>query len=1057
MEITRRTFTKRGGQAAAGALLLGGGAAAFETPAAAATQEGRNRSREERVTVTEMTNASAAVSPDGRTIAFDLLNLLWTVPASGGEATRLTGVEQEATEPDFSPDGRRIVFVSYTEGNFHLWLVDTDGTGLRRLTSGAADHREPRFSPDGTRIACAVETGGRYAVHVLPADGGESEVWTEGTAQEGQPVWTPDGSAIAFTSGTGSAPRAIELVDSAGRRRTLATVPDGFLAGPSLAPAFSADSPEAGGLAYVHLTSAGTALVVDGETVSDEGEDVFPFPARWISDDRLLYTADGKPRRRTLGGAVEDVAFTARLTLPRVAERPTARDFDRTNPRQVRGVVSPALSPDGSRVAFAALGDLWIMRRGDTPRAVVADGHHNTSPAWSPDGTALVYASDRAGDAVELWLYDTASDSRRQLTALGGSAGSPTFHPDGSSVAFVGDSGTLYTVDVEGGAVRKVAGPLNSPGRPSFSADGRHLSAAVLVPVTPRFREGRNHILTVELATGEAHYSEPVPGASLGNRVDAGPVHSPDGRQVAYVVGGTLRISAADAAGRPTGDPRELNGETADAPSWSGDSRSLLYLSDGRLRLADAAGGGRARAVPLRLSWRAAKPSGRTVIRAGALWDGTEATSRRDVDITIEGNRIADVSPRGRGRTRPGDRIVDASHLTAMPGLIAVHEHGPWERDATSRLWLSFGVTAVRSPGTAHYHAVEAKETVDSGRRTGPRVFSAGDLVDGSRVYYSSGRPITSRAELRRELDKAEALGHDLVKVYVRLPYELQRQAIEGAHRLGLPATSHYLFGPLALGGDGVEHLGGTSRYGRRQKETHLGHTYQDVTGPLAASGMSVTPTLGLSGLGLPSVRGALYRYAQWAVNDPRLTALLSPAEYAEFAEGVEAALAREPVAETEFVRRHVETIRRLLDGGGRVAVGTDSPLVPPAVYYHLNLQAMVRYGVSPYQALRSATVEGARTLGVSRDLGTVEPGKLADLALVEGDPLTDIAAAAAVRQVVLGGTVHQVDELATATTAARTASAATVTHATLPDVPQSPAHDRYWWHREEHASHTCC
>ncbi|MDT0341903.1 amidohydrolase family protein [Streptomyces litchfieldiae] len=1052
MDITRRTFTRRGGQVAAGAVWLASGATALESRAWAATRDGRGQAAGEQVTVTEMTNASVALSPDGRTIAFDMLNLLWTVPLSGGEATRLTGIEQEATEPDFSPDGRRIVFVSYTDGTFHLWLINMDGTGLRQLSTGTADHREPRFSPDGSRIACAVETDGRYAIHVLSPDGGESEIWTESTAQEGQPVWTPDGSAIAFTSGFGSALRAIDLVDASGRRSTLATASEGFLAGPSLSPDLR--------LAYVHLTSTGTALVVDGETVTDEGEDVFPLPARWISGDELLYAADGKPRRRVIGGTAEDIAFTATLTVPRLEERPAARDFDSTAPRQVKGIVGPALSPDGTQVAFAALGDLWVMRRGTAPRAVVSDGHYNTSPAWSPDGATLVYASDRTGDAVELWLYETATGTRRQLTALGGSAASPAFSPDGSTVAFVADSATLHTVDVVSGDVRKVAGPLNSPGTPSFSGDGRHLAAAVLVPVTPRYREGRNQILTIDLESGSAEYSEPVPGVSLSNRVDAGPVYAPDGRRMAYVVGGTLRVSAVDDAGLPTGEAREVNGETADAPSWSGDSRSLLYLSDGRLRLADATDSGRARAVPVHLTWRPAKPSGRTVIQVGALWDGTDGTGaalRRDVDITIEGNRIADVSPRGTSRTRPGDRIVDARHLTAIPGLIALHEHGPWERNTTSRLWLSFGVTALRSPGTAHYRAVEAKEAVDSGRRTGPRLFAAGDIIDGSRIYYPANRPVTDEDELRRELAKTAALGHDLVKTYVRLPYALQRQAIEGAHRLGLPATSHYLFGPLALGADGVEHLGGTSRYGRRQKETHLGHTYQDVTGPLAASGMSLTPTLGLSGLGLPAVRAALYRYAEWAVGDPRLTGLLSPAEYETFAEGVEAALAEEPASEIAFVRRHAETIGRLIDGGAHLAIGTDSPLVPPAVYYHLNLQAMVRYGVSARDTLRAATAGGARTLGVSGDLGTVEPGKLADLTLVEGDPLADIAAAAAVRQVVTGGTVHRVDDLVAEAAEARSAAPAAVRNASLPDVPQAPARERFWWHREEPESRSCC
>jgi Tol biopolymer transport system component len=1047
--LTRRGLIKRGAGLAAAAGVLGGqGTETWASPAV----DGGTGARAVGVTVTEATNASAALAPDGRTVVLDLLNLLWTLPAEGGAAVPLTGVEEEASEPDFSPDGRRIVYQAYTDGVFQLWLMNADGTGRRQLTSGDADHREPRFSPDGTRIACAAESDGRYAIHVVDVDSGEATVWTTGTAQEGQPCWTPDGTAIAFTTGTGDAPQVIDQVTADGTRTNLVKVTEGRLAGPSL-------SPDGGRLAYVHLTSTGTALVVDGETVSGDGEDVFPFAARWAGPGELLYTADGHLRRRTLrGGTVEDVQFSARVTVPEVAERPAAvRDFDGAGDRQVKGVVGPAISPDGRSVAFGALGDLWIMRRDRVPEAVVADGHRNTDPAWAPDGRSLVYVSDRDG-GIALWRYDLDTRARRRLTDTDLSATAPAVSPDGTTVAFVSEGATLRTLELASGAVRKVAGPLNAPGRPTFTADGKRLSAAVLVPVTPRYREGRNRILTVDLATGEAHYSEPLPGGSLANRVDAGPVHSPDGTRTAYIANGTLHISDLDAEGRATGAARQVSTETADAPSWSGDSASLLYLSDGRLRLTTPAG--TTSAVPLRLTWRPARPTGRTVVQAGALWDGTGPGLRRDVDILLDGHRIAAVTPRGERPVRAGDKVVDARGLTVLPGFVAVHEHGHWERNELMRLWLSFGITALRSPGTAHYAAVEAKEALTAGRRTGPRVFAAGDLVDGSRVYYSSGRPVTDDEQLLREISKARALGHDMVKTYVRLPYALQRTAVRAAHRIGLRSTSHYLFGPLGLGADGVEHIGGTSRYGRRQKETHLGHSYQDVTGPLTASGMAFTPTFGLSGLGLSAVRAALYRHAQWALDDPRLTSLLSAAEYAELREGIEAALADEPTAELAFVARHGETVRRLVEQGAHVAVGTDSPLVPPGVYYHLNLQTMVRHGVSPYEALRSATVQGARALGLSDQLGTVEPGKLADLVLVEGDPTTDIAAAAAVRQVVVGGVPHTVRDLtatgtgtATATKQSRTA----VRNAALPDVPQQPARDGFWWHREEHIPHSCC
>ncbi|EQD82501.1 WD40 repeat protein [Saccharopolyspora erythraea NRRL 2338] len=953
MDLSRRALFRRGGQAAAGVGAMwfldgaGGAPVALARPGAPGSRE---------VVVTQATNASAAVAPGAGSVVVDLLNVLWSIPIGGGAAVRLTDVLQEAAEPDFSPDGSRIVFQSYQDGNFHLCLADRDGRGLTRLTSGPTDQREPRFSPDGTRVAFAAETDGRYGIHVLTLATGEIAAWTSGSAQEAQPVWTPDGSAIAFTSSDDDTPQAIDLVDAHGNRRTLVTVSEGDIAGPTFSPD--------GRLGYVHRTPSGTALVLDGKVVSDEGEDVFPFSARWLSADELLYTADGRIRRRALGGARSDIPFTAEVSVREVSPPPTRRDFDSTADRAVKGIVGPVLSPDGTRVAFQALGDIWVVRDGEEPEAVVSDGGYNTGPAWSPDGRTLVYAGDRAG-TLDLWLHDLETGQDRRLTDLEGDETGAVFSPDGSAVAFLSGR-SVHTVDVASGAVRKVVGPLNAPGRPSFSADGTRVCLAGFVPTTARFREGENLVLTVELATGEMHYTHAVPGRSLSNRIDSGPVYSPDGTSMAFVVGGVLWVSGVDDRGRPSGEARRLGDETAASPSWSEDSRTLLYLSNGKLRRVSV-GESTAKPVRMRLTWRPAAPSDRKVIRAGALWDGTGPNLRRDVDIVVRGNRIAEVVP-SRGALGPDG--VDARDLTVMPGMIATHEHMPWENNSIPKLWLAFGVTSVRSPGSGHYLAVEAKEAQASGKRVGPRLFTAGEIIDGSRVYYDSNRPVTTPEELARELERVSELEHDLVKTYVRLPYSLQQAAIEGAHRLGVPVTSHYLFGPVNLGADAVEHHGGTSRYLRRQKETHLGHAYDDVVEPLVRSGMTFTPTLGLSGLGSVSIRPALYHHAGWALDDPRLRALLPPQMYEQFREEVQEAVADRPEAALAFTTRQVRTVRRILDGGGHVALGTDSPLVPHGVYYHLNAQYLVRDGITTYEALRSATVEGGAGAGRERAPG---------------------------------------------------------------------------------------
>ncbi len=148
--------------------------------------------------------------------------------------------------------------------------------------------------------------------------------------------------------------------------------------------------------------------------------------------------------------------------------------------------------------------------------------------------------------------------------------------------------------------------------------------------------------------------------------------------------------------------------------------------------------------------------------------------------------------------------------------------------------------------------------------------------------------------------------------------------------------------------------------------------------------------------------------------------------------------------------------VLRIHRGGGFVIAGTDAPLDNVAVSLHTNLRAMVHYGFTPYEALRTATANPARWLGLERRLGLIAPGATADLAFVVGDPLADIRAAAAVTQVMRGGVLHTVDELL-APFATPTSPAA------VPAVARSaPAlrhrHDPvHWWHEPEWAQLACC
>src|SRR5262249_27983746 len=158
------------------------------------------------------------------------------------------------------------------------------------------------------------------------------------------------------------------------------------------------------------------------------------------------------------------------------------------------------------------------------------------------------------------------------------------------------------------------------------------------------------------------------------------------------------------------------------------------------LRLLDVASGA-ARDVPVNLTWQRRNPMARFVVHAGRLIDGRRDTTRTDIDIVVEGHRIRAIEPH-RVELHAG-AVVDATGLSVMPGLIEGHGHQLKEHGVLfGRVHLAYGITTVRSPGAVPYEAVEDRESIDSGRRIGPRIFLTGYLLDGARPYY----PLASTA-----------------------------------------------------------------------------------------------------------------------------------------------------------------------------------------------------------------------------------------------------------------------------------------------------------------------
>ena len=185
------------------------------------------------VSVKKGTNMAGALSPDGKTIAIDLQGTIYTLPGSGGTATALTDGMGDERQPAWSPDGNKIVFQSYRDGNFHLWEINKDGSALRQITFGKYDDREPFWSPDGTRIVFASDRGGNYDIWSLSLTTGDIIQITTDPANDFNPAISPDGKRIAFISARQKG--GLMIIDASGGERVVVPA-QGTFNGPSWSP-----------------------------------------------------------------------------------------------------------------------------------------------------------------------------------------------------------------------------------------------------------------------------------------------------------------------------------------------------------------------------------------------------------------------------------------------------------------------------------------------------------------------------------------------------------------------------------------------------------------------------------------------------------------------------------------------------------------------------------------------------------------------------------------------------------------------------------------------------
>jgi Tol biopolymer transport system component len=1007
------------------------------------------------------------LSPDGRAFVFSLFGDLYALPVTGGEATQLTrGLPWDAS-PVWSSDGRQIAFLSDATGAGAIWVMSAHGSERRKVTrerpvvpygrwpSGEAlqaAYRNEflgvlgpsltlRWLPDGRAIVAGdsvyqISDGAAAPIDNVPS--GAVQFSRDGRYAYGD----RDGEIVRYDRATGATRPVARLpADSWG--------PLGCRI--CNAPTYQLSS-DGQWLLYVPRYNQITQLDGDAEVELrlrslETGEDrplVRGMKARMLgSVRRYFFTPDSRAvllvenghidRIDAATGARQSFPFTVRVQVD-AAEllRPPARRVTNDSLLTVRFLRWPAVSPDRRTLVFVALERLYTMPlSGGAPQRLVAEEVEQLHPVYSPDGRWVAYVtwSDTAGG--HLWRVPAGGGPPERLTTVPARYQWPAWSPDGTLLAVLNggpkdlgrfrdddpaDTALLQVLPSRGGPVRTVTERVLNAAPVTFTPDGRRL----LLHEAPGDSEGRDTLVSVDLEGRDRRVIARM--ADIAH--DLGPWYSlprifpsPDGRYVAYFDELDLYLAplAGDASepvplGHSLGRGPIVRLAPGMDPRWDPDSKMLTWVSgplvyriEPERALAEAYGPVARTAVagavppwampqheiPVNLAVPRRLTRGTLALRGARVvtMRGDEVIERGTIVITND--RITAIGPAASVQIPRGATVIDLTGKTIVPGLIDMHAHFYSEQHLLAD--FAFGVTTTREVGGPP-SKLGWGERIQTGDLIGPRYMGV-----GQQLGTFSAR-LESLEDVRLYAQHFKRLGAALLKMRYHDTRRGRQWGVLVAREVGLPITGHHEIGKAWDGYSGLEHIPADHRSGPTPDWPRMA----------AELGLWLAPTWASSA-------STYFDGSRWC-HDPRLRRFTPP----RFISGTFGSpqferickLTRDdPNSDAAFlwqVRSAAEIVRR----GGNVTPASHGDYA--GIGMHWGLWGMVEGGLTPHEALRTVTLTPAEGLGVEQDLGSLEVGKLADLLVLDKNPLEDIQHTLSIRYVMKNGELYDGETMAT-------------------------------------------
>ena len=984
------------------------------------------------------------VSSDGKTIVFDLLGDIFSMPITGGKATLLAGGKAWEVQPRFSPDGKQISYTSDKDGGDNIWLMNSDGSNKHPVTKeNFRLLNNASWTPDGQYLVArkhftgtrSLGAGEMWLYHKNGGDGIQLTKRKNDQQDAGEPTVSPDGKYIYWSEDVTPGPyfqynkdpnKAIYAIQRLNRSTgEIETVTDG--AGGACRPQLSPDGKllafvkrvRLKSVLYLHNLSTGEEWPVYDELSHDQQETwaifgVYPNFA-WTPDSKnIIFYGKGKIWNLDISSqnAVQIPFEATSIQTITEALHYQQKVFQEEFP--VKMIRQLTTSPDGSVVAFNAAGYIYIKGLPNgKPERITTTNDFEYEPSFSPDGKALVYVDWSDDLKASIFKIDLTTCQVSKLTTEKGYYYSPKFSNKGDKIIFrkgegneisgfaFGKNPGIYTIPSSGGTPKMI---INNGLYPQFSADDSKIYYQSTEGDKKAFKAMDTTGANRQTLYTSTYATQFCP--------------SPDGKWMAFTELFNCYLTPMVGTGNPqelsaTNKAIPLNKLTKDAGTclqWNKDSQKLIWIlgpkyftrdirnafsfvatADEKPPVVDTVG------IEIGLSLKTDVPDGKIAFKNARIITMKGDEVIENGTIIIDHNKITAIGKATDIPVPDDAKLYDMNGKTIMPGIVDVHAHLHTSPDGITpqQDWnyyanLAFGVTTSHDPSSNTEMVFSQSEMLKAGNLVGPRVYSTGTILYGADGDFKA--VINSIEDARSNLRRLKEVGAFSVKSYNQPRREQRQQIIQAARELQMEvvpeggSTFNTNMNMILDGHTGIEH------------NIPVWPVYKDVKALWNGSKSGYTPTL-IVCYGTQSGENFWYDRTDVWKNEHLLnftpqfivdarSRRRSTSEYADYG--------------------HIDVsryVKQIGDGGTKVNLGSHGQL--QGLGAHWELWMLAQGGMTPLQAIRCATINGASYLGMDKEIGSLEIGKLADLIVLNDNPLDDIRNSEKIKYVMVNGRLY--------------------------------------------------